>query len=83
MTAASDAVMAYINDRIASLNTEKKELYAQIAKLDERKEVSLEGISGYMEQWEALSISDKITVVDSLIESIHASQEKIEIKWKI
>ncbi len=83
VAAASEAVMAYINDRIAALDAEKKELYAQLAQLDEGRGASLEGISEYMEQWDALSISDKITVVDSLIESITASQEKIEIKWKI
>ena len=83
ITAASDTVMDYINNRIAALDAQKNKLYEQIAQLEERRTESLEGITGYMERWEELSVSDKITVVDSLIESIYASKEKLEIKWKI
>ena len=36
-----------------------------------------------MDNWEKISMGDKLTVVDSLIESIYASQEKIKINWKI
>ncbi len=83
VAAASDTVMAYINSRISALDAEKREVNAQIARLEEEKKAPLDGITGYMERWEELSISDKITVVDSLIESIHASEETLEIKWKI
>ena len=36
-----------------------------------------------MDRWDELTIDDKMTVVDALIERITASKEKIEIKWKI
>lgn len=76
-------VMEYINNRITVLDTEKKELYAEIVRLTEGKGYSLEKITGYLDNWEEISIGDKLTVVDSLIESIYASQGKIKINWKI
>ena len=80
---ANGTVMEYINSRIAALDAEKKELYTEIVQLTEGGGYSLDKITGYMEDWGKISMSDKLTVVDSLIESIYASQEKIKINWKI
>lgn len=55
----------------------------QIIQLESQKQDHLDVISDYMDHWEELSMADKLTVVDSLIVSVHASEEKIEIKWKI
>ena len=83
ITSANETVMQYINNRVAELDAEKKELYAQIVQFDNDRDDNIGEISGYMEHWEELTISEKITVVDCLIESIHASKERLEIKWKI
>lgn len=83
LSASSDTVMEYINDRISALDSEKKELYAQIVQMDNSGNDTVGEISGYMDHWEELSISDKITVVDCLIESIHATKDTLDIKWKI
>ena len=84
ITEANESVMQYINNRIAELDAEKKELYAQIVRCDdENRKDNIREISCYMEHWDELSISDKITVVDCLIERITAPKESIEIKWKI
>ncbi len=83
ITAANETVMKYINNRIAELEAEKKELYLKITKRSNNSKNSIEKISDYMAHWKELSIGDKIAVVDSLIESIHASKNRIEIKWKI
>lgn len=83
ITTANDTVMQYINSRIAELDAEKKELNAQILSLDNDRKDNIGEISGYMEHWEKLTISDKITVVDCLIERITASKDSLEIKWKI
>jgi len=80
---ANETVMQYINSRISELDAEKKELYAQIVQFDNDRDDNIGEISGYMEHWEELTMSEKITVVDCLIESIHASKERLEIKWKI
>ena len=83
ITSANDTVMQYINNRITELDAEKKELCTQITQFDETQNDNIGEISGYLEHWDELSISDKITVVDCLIERITASKESIEIKWKI
>lgn len=79
---ANGAVMAYINERVAALDAEKRKLYAESVR-QENAGHSVQEIRGYLNQWESISISDKITVVDCLIQSVHASEEKIEIRWKI
>lgn len=80
---ANDSVMDYINIRVTALDAEKKELYAEIVRLNEGAGQSVEELCGYLDYWGELSISDRITVVDSLIESIYASQQEIKINWKI
>ena len=75
--------MEYINNRVSELDTEKKKLYAEIAQLDERDIDRVGEITDYMEHWEELIVSDKITVVDCLIERIDASKDSLNIKWKI
>ena len=83
ISAANDTVMQYINNRVAELDAEKKELGAEIVSLDNNHTSDVGEISGYFEHWDELTVSDKITVVDCLIERITASKESIEIKWKI
>ena len=84
ITAANETVMQYINNRISELDAEKKELSARITQFDdENRKDNIGEISGYMEHWDELSVSDKITVVDCLIERINASEDSLEIKWKI
>lgn len=80
---ANDTVMAYINSRIATLDGEKKQLYAELAQLDESSGSSLDEISNYLEHWDEIEIGDKMAVVDSLIETVSASKDKIKITWKI
>lgn len=80
---ANETVMQYINNRVAELDLEKNMLGRQLEQLDKQQNNDIDKISNYMAHWDKLSISDKITVVDSIIESICASDEKIEIKWKI
>ena len=80
---ANGTVMDYINNRIADLDAKKKELYAEIVQLSDNNGYSLDEITDYLAHWEEISMADKLTVVDSLVESIYASQDKIKINWKI
>lgn len=80
---ANGPVMEYINGRVAALDAEKKELHAEVVQLTEGGDYHLDKITGYLDNWEEIAMSDKLTVVDILIESIYASQEKIKINWKI
>ena len=43
----------------------------------------MESISGYLDDWENVSFEDKRQVVDALITVIRATNEKVEIEWKI
>lgn len=80
---ANGTLMEYINGHIAALDAEKKTLSAKIARPAAENGNSPHTLTGYLESWETVSMSDKLTVVDSLVESIIASQEKIQIIWKI
>lgn len=80
---ANITVMEYINSKVAYLDTKKKELYSQMRKLHKVGECEKKKLSGYLSYWESMSIVDKLTVVDSLVESIYASQEKIKIIWRV
>lgn len=82
---ANQTTMEYINKKIESLDDEKTRLKKEIAEMSAdiygKKDVGT--IKNYMDMWNDLSISDKITVVDSLIENIRVDQENVEISWKL
>lgn len=80
---ANGTVMEYINDRMTALDAKKKKLYAEIAQLSKREKFSLDELTGYLDNWEKVSMKDKLTIVDCLVESIIASQDKIKINWNI
>ena len=83
ITTANDTVMNYINERISQLDAKKKELQSDIIKIEQNKHCNIGAISNYMDKWEQLLLSDKITVVDALIERIDATKDSLDIKWKI
>lgn len=80
---ANETLMHYANSHISKLDKRKQELLRQL-KLKENTIKAKRGhIEQYISKWDMLSISDKITVVDCLIESIQANEAEIEINWKI
>lgn len=85
ISSANQTTMGYINNKIESLDEEKARLKKEIAEISAdiygKKDVG--AIRNYMDMWDEISISDKITVVDALIESIHVDQENVEISWKL
>lgn len=85
IVSASETTMQYINERVDSLDEERKSIKEQIAQMSaemyDRKNVGV--ISGYMERWNEIDIDDKLTVVDTLIETIHAGHGQVQISWKI
>ncbi len=82
---ASKATMGYINKKIDELDEEhsrlKKEIADMSADIYGKKDVGV--IKNYLNNWESISISDKITVVDALIESVRVNQDTVDIVWKI
>ncbi|MEG1882301.1 MAG: recombinase family protein [Clostridia bacterium] len=85
IVSASTTTMEYINERIDALDEEKKAVKEKIAQLSaemyDRSNVG--SISGYMSNWGEVNIDDKLSVVDTLIESIHVGHGKVQISWKI
>lgn len=85
IVSASTATMEYINERIDALDEEKKTVKEKIAQMSaemyDRQNIGV--ISDYMSKWNDISIDDKLTVVDTLIESIHVGHGKVKIAWKI
>jgi len=80
---ANDTVMEYINSRVAALDAEKRRIYGELVQFGESSDNNLNEISNYLEHWGILEIGDKMAVVDTLIERVVASKEKIQITWKI
>lgn len=80
---ANEVLSTYINEKIVELDAQKKALLKQLSIRKPEASGSTKQIQGYLKNWEKLSVDDKRLVVDALIEIIHATSERIEIKWKI
>lgn len=86
MAEASKKVMGYINDKISELDERKLVCVKELGQLEDQqmnKQLDAKEISDYMSSWKKLTISHKITIVDALIVSIHASKEEISVEWKL
>lgn len=81
---ANETVMKYINTEIEKLETERQKLNTELLKSTQAVNTeTLSTIYKHTENWENLSFEDKQTVVDTLIEVIYISNDKIRIKWRI
>lgn len=81
---ANETLMRYINTEIEKLETERQALNTKLQKTKQAINTeTLSAIHKHTENWENLSFEDKQTVVDTLIEVIHISDDKIRIKWRI
>ncbi len=85
LTGASPVLLSYVNSRIEELDAKRQSISNEIAKLsaDAVPAEKIESISGYLDDWENVSFEDKRQVVDALITVIRATNEKVEIEWKI
>lgn len=85
LTGATPVLLSYVNSRIAELDAKRQTIANEVAKLsaDAVPMEQIESISGYLDDWENVSFEDKRQVVDALITVIRATNEKVEIEWKI
>ena len=85
LTGATPVLLSYANSRIEELDARRQNISNEIAKLsaDAVPAEKIESISGYLDDWENVSFEDKRQVVDALITVIRATNEKVEIEWKI
>lgn len=80
----SGAATEYVNGKINQLDQEKKALETRLdALIRSQESVNVDSITDYVRLWDDLSFNDKRTVVDTLIESIHADKNHLDITWKI
>ena len=83
---SNEVTVKYINEKIESLDSEKKHLQNNILQIEsdnKKKQNNVGEIKDYIDMWSDLSIKDKITVVDCFVEKIIATEKTLEIKWKI
>lgn len=82
---ANAPTMEYINRKIEELDAEKVALKREIAEMSAdiygRKDVG--AVRDYLRQWNEISVSDKLVVVDALVDTIKVDEEQVEITWKI
>ena len=85
LTGANPVLLSYANSKIEELDARRQSIANEIAKLsaDAVPMEKMESISGYLDNWENVSFEDKRQVVDALITVIRATNEKVEIEWKI
>lgn len=82
---ANVPVTGYINEKITELDVKKQRWECEREYLENeqrRHQLALCQINNCMKHWKKLSNQDKLSVVDALIVSIHASKEKVSIEWK-
>ena len=83
---ANSITANYINERILTLDRKKADLSLEIysAKNEDTKRNGLQlRLVEQMGKWNTLSITDKMSIVDSMIEKICVTEDKVQIEWKI
>ena len=83
LVVANEVLTAYINQRVLELDGQKRELLKQLSKCHTAEQnVDTIAIQDYLSKWQCLSLDNKRVVSNTLIESIHATEKHVEIKWK-
>lgn len=79
---AGDVLLAYINDRIKTLDDEKKRLLEEIQSLTRCPDAPSPGIiQDPAGKWDRVSFEDRQAVLDILVKLITAADGTIEIIW--
>lgn len=83
---ADTTLMAYINRRIAILDAQahayRKE-WESLPPLAGNEKNTFRRLTGYMDFWDTLSFDDKRNVLETLVFVIKATENDVEIQWKI
>ena len=81
---ANAVLMQYINERVESLDTERKKLQEENISLTcNQEKQNFDVISSHVQDWDNIGFKDKQSVVNALIKVIHIADGKIEIMWNI
>ncbi len=81
---ANEVLMNYINEKIETLDAERKRLREEMLSLSyNSSRHNIDVISNHADSWEKASFEDKQSVVDALIKVIHIADGNIEITWNV
>lgn len=83
---ATGILVTYLSDKVMELDTQKKTCVSRLSELEARaatKECNITQITDYVSRWDALTLEDKMIVVDALIDKIKLSESEVTILWNI
>jgi len=82
---ANKTLISYANSKIEELDAKRQSLAKAIAdvRTSSLSQESAESISGYLTDWETVSLDDRRIVLDGLITRIQATNESVHIEWKV
>ena len=80
---ASETVMAYINENVERLHSEKIQIQAEIQRLSENRYSANEKIICDFDKFDTLPIERKRELANAVIKKIYATSDKIDIIWNI
>ena len=85
LTGANAVLLSFANRKAEELEARKQALMVQVAGLTatELPAARITEIAGRLSDWDATDFDDKRQVVDSVISIIRATNESVEIDWKI
>ncbi len=85
LTGANSILISYANSKIEDLDTRRQGLVKEINELTSEalspKKIQL--LSGYLSDWDNVEFDDKRLVADSLISQIRATNELVQVEWRI
>ncbi len=80
------AMVKLLSDKATELDSERErciERRSEMYKKKSENNCDYSVLRDYMSKWDELTITDRMTVVDSLIEKIRISEAEMTIEWKI
>lgn len=80
---ASETVMAYINENVERLHSEKLQIQAEIQHLSENRYSANEKIICDFDRFDELPFERKRELANAVIKKIYATSDKIDIIWNI
>ena len=85
LTGANAVLMSYANTKIGELDGKRQSLLKAIAEVNAEtfSQSKLDRISDYLGDWDNVAFEDRQFVIDGLISQIRATNELVDIDWKI
>ena len=85
LTGANATLLAYANKKIEELDTRRQTISKAIAELSVEtiSPQQIKKLSYYLDNWDSIDFDDKRKAADGLISTIKATNDHVQIEWKI